>query len=116
MALELKPVDGILIDNAAMVARVREGRTQILDARTVGEFSGEDIRAIRGGHIPHAVNIPYESNWIDPLTAIKLSRREAKGRDGMSLKADEQLRALYAGLDATVRAYRRIVDTAAGTT
>lgn len=99
IALELKPVDGILIDNAAMVARVREGRTQILDARTVGEFSGEDIRAIRGGHIPHAVNIPYESNWIDPLTAIKLSRREAKGRDGMSLKADEQLRALYAGLD-----------------
>lgn len=99
VVLELRPVEGVLIDNAAMVARVREGRSQIIDARTVGEFSGEDIRAIRGGHVPHAVNIPYESNWVDPLTAIKLSRREASHRNGMSLKAEASLRALYAGLD-----------------
>ena len=99
VALMLKPTDGVLIDNAAMLARVREGRSQIIDARTVGEFSGEDIRAIRGGHIPQAVNIPYETNWIDPLTAIKLSRREVRQRDGMSLKPDSELRALYAKLD-----------------
>ena len=99
VSLELKPVGGILLDNAAMVARVREGRSQIIDARTVGEFSGDDIRAIRGGHVPGAINIPYENNWVDPLTAIKLSKREARTRDGMSLKPDADLRALYAGLN-----------------
>ena len=99
VALKLKPTNGVLIDNAAMVARVREGGSQIVDARTVGEFSGEDIRAIRGGHIPQAVNIPYEANWVDPLTAIKLSKREVRQRDGMSLRPDSELRALYANLD-----------------
>lgn len=99
VALTLKPVEGVLIDNAAMVARVREGHTQIVDARTTGEFSGEDIRAIRGGHIPQAVNIPYEDNWVDPLTAVKLAKREVRQRDGMSLKPEAQLRSMYANLD-----------------
>ena len=99
VTLALAPVGGVLLDNAAMIARVREGHSQIIDARTVGEFTGDDIRAIRGGHVPGAINIPYENNWVDPLTAIKLSRREAKNRDGMSLRPETDLRALYAGLD-----------------
>jgi thiosulfate/3-mercaptopyruvate sulfurtransferase len=34
----------------------------ILDARSKGEFDGTDVRAIRRGHIPSAVNIDWETN------------------------------------------------------
>lgn len=43
----------------------------LVDARTPAEFTGEDIRALRGGHIPGAINIPYESNFISGTTKLK---------------------------------------------
>jgi len=72
---------------------------QIVDARTLQEFRGEDIRAIRGGHIPGAINIPYEQNWIDPETPAKLARKQITSNVGMSLKPAEDLKRLYARLD-----------------
>jgi thiosulfate/3-mercaptopyruvate sulfurtransferase len=83
-----------------MLARLRDKNVQILDARTRNEFAGLDVRAIRGGHIPGAVNIPYEENWVEPDTAGKLARREVANNRGMSLKSDADLRSLYSQLDA----------------
>lgn len=42
-----------------------EGREKavIIDVRTPGEFAGTDIRALRGGHIPTAVNIDFFRNF-----------------------------------------------------
>ena len=37
-------------------------KNQIIDARTSKEYSGEHIRAIRGGHIPSAINIDWKEN------------------------------------------------------
>jgi thiosulfate/3-mercaptopyruvate sulfurtransferase len=54
---------------------------------------------VRGGHVPGAVNIPHEQNWQDPQTAAKLTRKEVHTRDGMALKDEAALRALYAKLD-----------------
>ncbi len=85
--------------NKELVERVRSGSAQILDTRTVKEFRGEDIRAIRGGHVPGAVNIPYEDNWQDPASASKLASKQVATRDGMSLKPREDLVKLYAKLD-----------------
>jgi thiosulfate/3-mercaptopyruvate sulfurtransferase len=82
-----------------VIERVRAGGAQIVDARTPKEFSGEDIRAIRGGHIAGAVSIPYEANWRDPATASKLASKQVANRDGMSLKPTGELKALYAKLD-----------------
>jgi thiosulfate/3-mercaptopyruvate sulfurtransferase len=82
-----------------MIARLSRSDVQILDVRTAKEFSGEDIRAIRGGHIPGAINIPYEANWVDPDTPLKLARREVANNAGMSLKPTSALKALYASLD-----------------
>lgn len=36
------------------------GSVQLLDARDVGQFTGEKRRGPRGGHIPGAVNVPRE--------------------------------------------------------
>jgi thiosulfate/3-mercaptopyruvate sulfurtransferase len=89
----------VSVNTREMIARLNRPDVQILDVRTEKEFSGEDIRAIRGGHIPGALNIPYERNWIDPETVNKVSRREVSTNAGMSLKPVEALKALYAKLD-----------------
>ena len=108
VALKLTPAPGIAISTREMIERVTKGGgksdgkstdLQIIDARTVKEFSGEDIRALRGGHIPGAVNIPYEANWVDPDTAVKLTRKMVSSTAGMSLKPVDDLRKLYANLD-----------------
>lgn len=82
-----------------VIDRARAGGAQIVDTRTAKEFSGEDIRAIRGGHIAGAVNIPYEHNWVDPSTPAKLASRQVSNRDGMSLRPVNDLKSLYAKLD-----------------
>lgn len=74
---------------------------QFVDARTPKENSGNDIRALRGGHIAavNHVNIPYQEMWKDPETAKKLAEKAVKDREGMSLKDPAALKALYKGLD-----------------
>ncbi len=91
--------NSVSVSTRDVIARLNRSDVQILDVRTPKEFSGEDIRAIRGGHIPGAINIPYEQNWVDPDTAAKLARREVSSNAGMALKPTEALKALYARLD-----------------
>jgi thiosulfate/3-mercaptopyruvate sulfurtransferase len=88
-----------LVTTKEMVARLNNPNVQIVDVRTPWEFVGEDIRAIRGGHIPGAINIPYEQNWVDPETPAKLARKQVTNNAGMSLKPSEELKRLYARLD-----------------
>jgi thiosulfate/3-mercaptopyruvate sulfurtransferase len=99
LKLEKDPSNKYTIGTQEVIARLNKPEVQILDVRTVKEFTGEDIRALRGGHIPGAINIPYENNWIDPDTALKLARKEVTSNGGMSLKPAEGLKALYAKLD-----------------
>ncbi len=99
VALKITPRADLAVSTEEVVARVRQGGAQIVDARTRGEYQGEDVRAIRGGHLPGAVNIPYESNWKDPDTGTKLARRQVPDNAGMSLAPQAALKALYANLD-----------------
>jgi thiosulfate/3-mercaptopyruvate sulfurtransferase len=101
MALKLDNERVGTIWTAEVIERVRAGGAQIVDARTVKEFSGEDVRAIRGGHIPGAINIPYEANWKDPATPAKLAAKQVTNKDGMALKSRDELKALYGKLDPT---------------
>ncbi|MEK6813221.1 MAG: rhodanese-like domain-containing protein [Nitrospirota bacterium] len=78
---------------------LKNKEVQILDVRTTKEFSGDDIRALRGGHIAGSVNIPYEQAWVDPEAAKKLGAGQAKDRHGMALKDDKGLAAIYKAFD-----------------
>lgn len=98
VTLKLMPNSALAVSTVEMLAR--DKNVQILDVRTRDEFAGLDVRAIRGGHVPGAVNIPYEENWIDPDTAGKLARREVANNRGMALKSDADLRNVYSRLDA----------------
>jgi len=84
-----------------VIALARNGSAQILDVRTTKEFVGEDVRAIRGGHIAGSVNIPYEDNWVDPATPSKLAAKKVADKSGMALKSTSELKSLYAKLDPT---------------
>ncbi len=97
--LNLTPQPAVAVTTAEMIKRLNSPAVQVIDARTPKEFSGEDIRALRGGHIPGAVNIPYEQNWVDPDTVQKLAQKKVNDSSGMSLKSSTDLRALYAKLD-----------------
>jgi thiosulfate/3-mercaptopyruvate sulfurtransferase len=78
---------------------LKNKEVQILDVRTTKEFSGDDIRALRGGHIAGSVNIPYEQAWVDPDTAKKLGAGQVKDRHGAALKDDKGLAAIYKAFD-----------------
>lgn len=80
---------------------LKNKEVQFIDARTVKEHLGEDIRSVRGGNIA-AVNqtlIPYESAWKDPETLTKLAEKKVDNRDGAALKDPAALKDLYKGLD-----------------
>lgn len=89
----------VLASTRDVVGKLGNPGVQLVDARTEKEFRGEDIRALRGGHIPGAINIPFEQNWQDPDTMRKLMRRQVANKDGLSLKSRDELRELYAALD-----------------
>lgn len=97
--LALSPNPSVMVSTQDVLARLGRPDVQIVDARTPKEYAGADIRALRGGHIPGAVNIPYEMNWSDPDTLAKLARKQVADSRGMALKADQELKALYAKLD-----------------
>ncbi|MBI3433732.1 MAG: sulfurtransferase [Proteobacteria bacterium] len=101
VALKLTVDPSVTVSTRDVLKHVNNANVQILDVRTAKEYGGEDIRAIRGGHIPNAVNIPYEQNWVDADTPAKLARKAVSNKDGMSLKSKDQLKALYAKLDPT---------------
>jgi thiosulfate/3-mercaptopyruvate sulfurtransferase len=97
--VRLIPQDNLVVTNEQMRKLYNNQSVQVVDARTFNEFKGNDVRAIRGGHIPGAVSIPYEQNWKDPATGSKLAKKEVKTNVGMSLKSKDELNVLYSKLD-----------------
>jgi thiosulfate/3-mercaptopyruvate sulfurtransferase len=97
LALVANPA--VSVSTPEVISRLNQSQVQIIDARTPKEFAGEDIRALRGGHVPGAINIPYEQNWSDPDTLQKLANRQVSDTRGMALKSGADLKALYSQLD-----------------
>jgi thiosulfate/3-mercaptopyruvate sulfurtransferase len=95
--LTVDPTVQVFLDDVLKV--LNDPNVQLVDVRTPKEYSGDDIRALRGGHVPGAVNIPYEQNWVDPDTGKKLKAKQVKTRDGMALKSKDELAKVYGKLD-----------------
>ena len=55
--------DSILADYQNVIEAIKDQKKhQIIDSRSFKEYNGEQIRAIRGGHIPSAINIDWNNN------------------------------------------------------
>lgn len=96
--LSLTPRPEVAIDTSEVLSKLDRSEVQILDVRSQREFDGEDVRALRGGHIVGAINIPYERNMTG-LGARKPGAPLANAKDALALKPETDLRALYALLD-----------------
>jgi thiosulfate/3-mercaptopyruvate sulfurtransferase len=57
----------VLADKDTILRRLRDPELALLDARSPEEYHGVKIRAVRGGHIPGALNL----NWLDTLDASR---------------------------------------------
>jgi thiosulfate/3-mercaptopyruvate sulfurtransferase len=62
------PRDGVLASKEDVLGAVRTGDPWLLDVRRDSEFTGEEKRAARGGHIPGAVNILWKDALKDDWT------------------------------------------------
>lgn len=69
-----------------VLAHLTDPETVILDVRRRSEYSGEEIRAARGGHIPGATNLL----WLDNLN-----------RESWTFKDGQQLRQRFEQADVT---------------
>ncbi|MGD0887474.1 MAG: rhodanese-like domain-containing protein [Thermodesulfovibrionales bacterium] len=58
-------------DSDYIKAVLYRNSVNIIDARTDAEYKGEDVRALRGGHIPGAVNINFAQNFQGNTTILK---------------------------------------------
>ncbi|MEW6518683.1 MAG: rhodanese-like domain-containing protein [Thermodesulfobacteriota bacterium] len=70
--------------NGEEVLQVVEGKKKavIVDSRTAAEYEGTDVRALRGGHIPQAVNIDYAGNFdSESYRMLPLAELKALYRD-----------------------------------
>jgi len=56
--------------------RLGDQRTALIDVRTPGEYSGEDVRADRGGRIPGAVNVDWRLALTEDGTDLVLPADE----------------------------------------
>ena len=96
--LSLTPRSEIAIATGEVLSKLDRSEVQILDVRTQREFDGEDVRALRGGHIVGAINIPHERNFAG-LPPRKPGVPPSNVKDALALKPEADLRALYALLD-----------------
>jgi thiosulfate/3-mercaptopyruvate sulfurtransferase len=62
-------------DKAHILSRLGNPDMVVLDARTPGEYSGADVRAARGGHIPGAVNMDW-TEAVDRTRNARMKPRE----------------------------------------
>ncbi|HLA75853.1 MAG TPA: sulfurtransferase [Gammaproteobacteria bacterium] len=76
-----------MADKAYILAHLHDPTVALLDARTPAEYRGTDKRALRGGHIPGAVNL----EWNQALDA----------HNAMRLKPLAELRAQLSALGVT---------------
>ncbi len=63
-----RPREGVIATKDEVLAAVRSGDPWLLDVRRDSEFTGEESRAARGGHIPGAVNILWKEALHDDWT------------------------------------------------
>ena len=55
----------LIADAAWMLAHLDDEKLTIVDARSVEEYRGEDVRALRGGHIPGAILVDWRTTLND---------------------------------------------------
>ncbi|MBV5305624.1 MAG: sulfurtransferase [Desulfobulbaceae bacterium] len=96
--------------------QVIEGKKKaiIIDVRTAGEYQGTDIRALRGGHMPTAVNIDFFKNFnatsfrMLPLADLKLLYKDIPAESRVITHCQTGQRAAYSYLALRALGYEDV--------
>ena len=75
----------IVIDADALRSALENPGLLVIDARSPGEYSGADHseRLPRSGHLPGAVNLPWEQTFTDPAGALDGTPSPLVSRDAL---------------------------------
>ncbi len=84
-----------IADKNYILQHIEDENVIFLDTRTAGEFTGRDVRAARGGHIPGARHLEWIAN-IDIDNAVRLKPADL---------IESQLQALNITRDKTIVTY-----------
>jgi thiosulfate/3-mercaptopyruvate sulfurtransferase len=80
-------------DEIVKIARGQVKGVQVVDSRTAREYKGEDIRSVRGGHVPNTtVNISH----LDTLPKVK------------DAKSDKMVESAYLDPDIAAKAFGKL--------
>ncbi len=92
VASRLAPTDEIL-----KIARGQTKGVQLIDSRTAREYKGEDIRSVRGGHVP---NTTANISHLDTLPKVK------------DPKAEKMVEIAYLDADIAAKAFEKLDKSA----
>ena len=103
------------IDATEILQRLDDAGMRVVDVRGEAEFSGEQLRAARGGHIPGAVLWPWEEN-LRPDGTLRDPVEIRARADAVGLHPEQELvtycqggvRAAHAALALCSAGYPRI--------
>lgn len=93
---------GLKATAEAIMAGLAEGDLQLIDVRSPAEFTGQSSRAKIAGHIPSAINAPWQSMVNEDLTVKPANELRAILTDlGIELDADDTVLYCNSGVSAT---------------
>jgi thiosulfate/3-mercaptopyruvate sulfurtransferase len=98
-----------------ILGRLEARELRLIDVRAPGEFSGEQLRAARGGHIPGAILWPWEENLRSDGTMRDAAEIRARA-EAAGLAPEQELvtycqggvRAAHAAFALRLAGYRRV--------
>lgn len=74
-----------------ILEHIADPKIALVDVRRPSEYSGEEIRAARGGHIPSAINLLWQEN-LDPQSLTFKSVTDLKERfEAAGLRPDQKI-------------------------
>jgi len=110
------PIEGIFTDAEAVLARLDDDKTTIIDARGESRFTGSEVEpreGLRSGHIPSSKNLPF-SNLINdgllkPAEELeKLLNTVATKEKQLILSCGSGVTACHIALAADLCGYQKI--------
>jgi thiosulfate/3-mercaptopyruvate sulfurtransferase len=98
-----------------ILQRLQDSELRLVDVRSPIEFSGEELRAARGGHIPGATLWPWEKN-LRPDGTMRDAAEIRAAAEGAGLAPEQELvtycqggvRAAHAALALRIAGYPRV--------
>ncbi|GMG85891.1 sulfurtransferase [Biformimicrobium ophioploci] len=80
----------VSIDLEEIMQRLQAGTLQVLDARSPAEYRGERVLALKGGHIPGAINCEWTS-LMDPQRDLRIRTDAAEHLAALGFDKEREL-------------------------